>query len=204
MNTGRIRELFSQQIEQQRAFAKRKAQITSDPRLTDQGRAEPLARLERERSAQAGKAWGDILATLQAMRDMEAAPLTAEETAQLATAAQIIAHLDPNGEDVDAPLDAVLAPFRGRIPAQRVIASALRKHGFTERAGGIEGRIYDPAQHYNALAYYAQGAVEKGTLSELNESFRYLDAIDNNAPTDTGSAPIVPTNPNTAPGVNYW
>ena len=204
MNTGRIRELLGEQIEQQRAFAQRKAQINSDPRLTAQGRREPLERLENERKKQAAQAWGDMLSTLQTMKNAEAAPLTAEETAQLATAAQIIAHLDPNGKGVDAPLDAVLSPFRGRIPAQRVLTSVLRKSGFFEKATGLENRIYDPDEHYNALAFYAQSAVENGTLSELNESFAYLAAIDANAPTDTSTAPVVPTNPNATPGVSVW
>ena len=121
MYTSRIREQLSEQMEQQKAFAERKAKITNDRNLTAQGQKEPLARLERERKAQAETAWAAMLKTLQDMKSVEAAPLTADEAARLAVAGQIIGSLDPKAPEVDTALDAILRPFQGRIPAQRVL-----------------------------------------------------------------------------------
>lgn len=204
MYTGRIREQLSEQMEQQKSFAQRKAKITSDRNLTAQGQKEPLARLERERKAQAEAAWAAMLKTLQDMKSVEAAPLTAEEAAQLAVAAQIVGSLDPKASEADAALDAVLRPFQGRIPAQRVLSSMLRKGGFDERAVGLEGRIYDPDEHYNGLSYYIHDAVTSGTLSGLNELYTYLDAIDRNAPKASEASPIEPRKPGSIPGVSMW
>lgn len=204
MYTGRIREQLSEQMEQQKSFAQRKAKITSDRNLTAQGQKEPLARLERERKAQAEAAWAAMLKTLQDMKSVEAAPLTAEEAAQLAVAAQIVGSLDPKASEADAALDAVLRPFQGRIPAQRVLSSMLRKGGFDERAVGLEGRIYDPDEHYNGLSYYIHDAVTSGTLSGLNELYAYLDAIDRNAPKASEASPIEPRKPGSIPGVSMW
>ena len=204
MYTGRIRELLAQQIEQQKAFAERKAKITSDRNLTAEGKREPLARIERERVGQAEKAWEKMLDTLQGMKVAETAPLTTDEAAQLAVAAQIVGSLDPQAPEADAALDAVLRPFQGRIPAQRVLSSMLRKGGFDERAVGLEGRIYDPDEHYNGLSYYIHDAVTSGTLSGLNELYAYLDAIDRNAPKESGASPIEPRKPGSIPGVSMW
>ena len=204
MYTGRIRELLAQQIEQQKAFAERKAKITSDRNLTAQGQKEPLARIERERKAQVEKGWGEMLAVLQMMKNAESEPLTAEETARLAVAAQIVGSLDPKAPEADTALDAILQPFQGRIPAQRVLSAVLRKSGFDGRANGLEARLYDPDTHYDALAYYVREAVEQGTLSELNEGFAYLDAIDKNAPDESGPRPIEPRKPGSIPGVSVW
>lgn len=204
MYTSRIREQLSEQMEQQKAFAERKAKITNDRNLTAQGQKEPLARLERERKAQAETAWAAMLKTLQDMKSVEAAPLTADEAARLAVAGQIIGSLDPKAPEVDTALDAILRPFQGRIPAQRVLSSMLRKGGFHERAMGLEGQIYDPDEHYNAIAYYVQDAVKHGSLSGLNEGFAYLDAIDRNAPKESGASAIEPCKPGSIPGVSMW
>lgn len=204
MYTGRIRELLAQQIEQQKAFAERKAKITSDRNLTAQGQKEPLARIERERKAQVEKGWGEMLAVLQMMKNAELEPLTAEETAQLAVAAQIVGSLDPKAPEADTALDAILQPFQGRIPAQRVLSAVLRKSGFNERANGLEGRIYDPDEHYDGLSYYIHDAVTNGTLSGLNELYGYLNAIDQNAPQESGASPIEPRKPGSIPGVSVW
>lgn len=204
MNTGKIRELLAAQMEAQKTFAQRKAQIDANRGLTAEGKREPLQRIERERRTQAENAWAEMLATLQDMKAVEAAPLTSDETARLAVAAQIIGNLDPKAPEVETALDAVLDAFTGRIPAQRVLASALRKNSFVDRAAGIEGRIYDPDEHYNALAYYVQDAVTQGTLSGLNEAFAYLDAIDRNAPNKSGARPITPRKPGSIPGVSMW
>lgn len=204
MYTARIRELLAQQIDQQKAFAQRKAKITSDPNLTVQGQKEPLARIERERKAQAEKGWGEMLAVLQMMKNAELEPLTTEEAAQLAVAAQIVGSLDPKAPEADTSLDAVLETFQGRIPAQRIISAVLRKSGFNERANGLEGRIYDPDELYDSLAFYVRDAVEQGSLSELNEGFAYLAAIDQNAPKESGASPIEPRKPGSIPGVTMW
>lgn len=204
MYTGRIRELLSAQMEAQKTFAQRKAKIDTNRGLTAEGKREPLQRIERERRAQAENAWAEMLATLQDMKAVEAAPLTSEETARLAVTAQIIGSLDPKAPEVDAALDAVLDAFAGRIPAQRVLASALRKSNFVDRATGIEGRIYDPDEHYDAIAYYVQNAVTQGTLSGFNEVFSYLDAIDRNAPSKSGARPITPHKPGSIPGTNVF
>lgn len=204
MYTGRIRELLAQQIEQQKAFAERKAKITSDRNLTAQGQKEPLTRIERERKAQVEKGWGEMLAVLQMMKNAELEPLTAEETARLAVAAQIVGSLDPKAPEADTALDAILQPFQGRIPAQRILSASLRKSGFNERANGLEGRIYDPDELYDSLAFYVRDAVEKGSLSELNEGFAFLDAIDRNAPKKNGASPIEPRKPGSIPGVSMW
>lgn len=204
MYTGRIREQLSEQMEQQKSFAQRKAKITSDRNLTAQGQKEPLARLERERKAQAEAAWAAMLKTLQDMKSVEAAPLTAEEAAQLAVAAQIVGSLDPEAPEADTALDAILQPFQGRIPAQRILSAALRKSGFNERANGLEGRIYDPDTHYDGLGYYIHDAVTNGTLSGLNELYAFLDAIDRNAPKESGASPIEPRKPGSIPGVSMW
>lgn len=204
MYTGRIREQLSEQMEQQRAFAQRKVKITSDRNLTAQGQKEPLARLERERKAQAETAWAAMLKTLQDMKSVEAAPLTADEAARLAVAGQIIGSLDPQAPEADTALDAILQPFQGRIPAQRVLSAILRKSGFNERANGLEGRIYDPDELYNSLAFYVWDAVEQGSLSELNEGFAYLAEIDRNAPKESGASPIEPRKPGSIPGVSMW
>lgn len=202
--TGRIREQLAEQMEQQKVFAQRKAKITNDRNLTAEGKREPLTRIERERVGQAEKAWEKMLDTLQGMKAAEVAPLTAEEATQLAVAAQIVGSLDPKAPEADAALNAILQPFQGRIPAQRVLSSMLRKGGFDERANGLEGRIYDPDEHYNAIAFYVRDAMKQGNLSELNEAFAYLDAIDRNAPKESGSSPIEPRKPGSIPGVSMW
>lgn len=204
MYTARIRELLSQQIDQQKAFAQRKEKITSDPNLTVQGQKEPLARIERERKAQAEKGWGEMLAVLQMMKNAELEPLTTEEAARLAVAAQLVGSLDPKAPEADTALDAILETFQGRIPAQRILSAALRKSGFNERANGLEGRIYDPDELYDSLAFYVRDAVEQGSLSELNEGFAYLAAIDRNAPKESGASPIEPRKPGSIPGVSMW
>lgn len=204
MYTGRIREQIAAQIDAQKTFAQRKAQIDSNRGLTAEGKREPLARIERERKAQAEKAWAEMLDTLQGMKAAEVQPLTAEETARLAVAAQIVGSLDPEAPEADTALDAILQPFQGRIPAQRILSAALRKSGFNERANGLEGRIYDPDELYDSLAFYVRDAVEKGSLSELNEGFTYLAAIDRNAPKESGASPIEPRKPGSIPGVSMW
>lgn len=204
MYTGKIREQLAAQIDAQKAFAQRKAQIDSNRGLTAEGKREPLARIERERRNQAEKAWAEMLAVLQMMKNTELAPLNAEETAHLAVAAQIVGSLDPQAPEADAALDAILQPFQGRIPAQRVLSAVLRKSGFNERANGLEGRIYDPDELYNSLAFYVWDAVEQGSLSELNEGFSYLAAIDRNAPNESGPRPIEPRKPGSIPGVSMW
>ena len=163
-----------------------------------------MARIEQERKAQAEKAWAEMLDTLQGMKAAEVAPLTAEEATRLAVAAQIVGGLDPKAPEADAALDAVLQPFQGRIPAQRILSAVLQKSGFNERANGLEGRIYDPDEHYNAIAYYVQDAMKQGSLSELNEAFAYLNAIDRNAPKESGASPIEPRKPGSIPGVSMW
>lgn len=202
--TGRIREQIAAQIDAQKTFAQRKAQIDSNRGLTAEGKREPLARIERERKAQAEKAWAEMLDTLQGMKAAEVAPLTTEEAAQLAVAAQIVGSLDPQAPEADTALDAILQPFQGRIPAQRVLSSMLRKGGFHERAMGLEGQIYDPGELYDSLAFYVRDAVEQGSLSELNESFSYLAAVDRNAPKASGASPIEPRKPGSIPGVSMW
>lgn len=204
MYTGRIREQLAEQMEQQKVFAQRKAKITSDRNLTAEGKREPLTRIERERVGQAEKAWEKMLETLQGMKAAEVAPLTAEEATQLAVAAQIVGSLDPKAPEADAALNAILQPFQGRIPAQRILSASLRKSGFNERANGLEGRIYDPDELYDSLAFYVRDAVEKGSLSELNEGFAFLDAIDRNAPKKNGASPIEPRKPGSIPGVSMW
>lgn len=204
MYTGRIRELLAAQMEQQKVFAQRKAKINSDRNLTAEGKREPLARIERERVGQAQKAWEKMLDTLQGMKAAEVTPLTAEEATQLAVAAQIVGSLDPKAPEADAALNAILQPFQGRIPAQRVIAAVLRKNGFNERATGLEGKIYDPDEHYDGLSYYIHDAVTNGTLSGLNELYGYLNAIDQNAQQESGASPIEPRKPGSIPGVSMW
>lgn len=204
MFTGRIREQIAAQIDAQKTFAQRKAQIDGNRGLTAEGKREPLARIEQERKAQAEKAWAEMLDTLQGMKAAEVAPLTAEEATRLAVAAQIVGGLDPKAPEADAALDAVLQPFQGRIPAQRILSAVLQKSGFNERANGLEGRIYDPDEHYNAIAYYVQDAMKQGSLSELNEAFAYLNAIDRNAPKESGASPIEPRKPGSIPGVSMW
>lgn len=204
MFTGRIREQIAAQIDAQKTFAQRKAQIDGNRGLTAEGKREPLARIERERKARAEKAWGEMLDTLQGMKAVEVAPLTVEETTQLAVAALIVGSLDPKAPEADTALDAILQPFQGRILAQRVISAALRKNGFDEQATGLEGRIYDPDELYDALAFYVRDAVEQGSLSELNEGFAYLAAIDRNAPKESGASPIEPRRPGSVPGVSMW
>lgn len=204
MYTGRIREQLAEQMEQQKVFAQRKAKITNDRNLTSEGKREPLARIERERKTQAEKAWEKMLDTLQGMKAAEAAPLTADEATQLAVAAQIVGSLDPKAPEADTALNAILQPFQGRIPAQRILSSMLRKSGFDERATGLEGKLYDPDEHYDAIAYYVQDAMKQGSLSELNEAFAYLNAIDRNAPKESGASPIKPHKPGSIPGVSMW
>lgn len=204
MYTGRIREQLAEQMEQQKVFVQRKAKITNDRNLTSEGKREPLTRIERERVGQAEKAWEKMLDTLQGMKAAEVAPLTAEEATQLAVAAQIVGSLDPKAPEAGAALNAILQPFQGRIPAQRILSAALRKNGFNEQANGLEGRIYDPDEHYNAIAYYVQDAMKQGSLSELNEAFAYLDAIDRNAPKEGGASPVEPRKPGSIPSVSMW
>lgn len=204
MFTGRIREQIAAQIDAQKTFAQRKAQIDSNRGLTAEGKREPLARIERERKAQAEKAWAEMLDTLQGMKAAEVAPLTTEEAAQLAVAAQIVGSLDPKAPEADTALDAILQPFQGRIPAQRILSAALRKSGFNERANGLEGRFYDPDTHYDGLGYYIHDAVTNGTLSGLNELYAFLDAIDRNAPEASEASPIEPRKPGSIPGVSMW
>ena len=204
MYTGRIREQIAAQIDAQKTFAQRREKITNDRNLTAEGKREPLARIERERVGQAKKAWESMLKTLYEMKSVETAPLSTDEAAQLAVAAQIVGSLDPEAPEADTALDAILQPFQGRIPAQRILSAALRKSGFNERANGLEGRIYDPDELYNSLAFYVRDAVEQGSLSELNEGFAYLDAIDKNAPDESGPRPIEPRKPGSTPGVTFW
>ena len=204
MYTGRIREQIAAQIDAQKTFAQRKAHIDSNRGLTAEGKREPLARIERERKAQAEKAWAEMLDTLQGMKAAEVAPLTTEEAAQLAVAAQIVGSLDPKAPEADTALDAILQPFQGRIPAQRILSAALRKSGFNARATGLESKIYDPDEHYDGLSYYIHDAVTNGTLSGLNELYGYLDAIDRNAPDKSGPRPIELRKSGSIPGVTMW